>query len=274
MSSPLKTFEAEGWNEQADTYDLLTGRVTARVSGPLLDAADVMAGHRVLDVACGTGGLSAAATRRGASPVGIDLATAMVDSARAALPGVEFREADAESLPFGDDRFDAAVGGFVLNHLPHPARCAEECARVVGPGGRVAFAVWDRPAHSPLIALLGQALEQAGGDRDAGVPDGPDDFRYADSGRMRRLLEGAGLDDVDVATVELTVQVDDADELWRGLAGGLVRAPAALAAHDEAAQAGVRAAFDELAAEFATPGGGLSVPAVVRLGAGRVPPAR
>ncbi len=114
--------------------------------------------------------------------------------------------ADAEALPFPDDRFDAAVGGFVLNHLPHPARCAEECARVVAPGGRVAFAVWERPERSRLIALLGEALERAGGDRGAGVPEGPDDFRYADGGRMRRLLEGAGLEEVDVATVELDVR--------------------------------------------------------------------
>ena len=194
----------------------------------------------------------------------------MVDAARAALPGVEFRVADAEALPFPDDRFDAAVGGFVLNHLPHPARCAEECARVVAPGGRVAFAVWERPERSRLIALLGEALERAGGDRDAGVPEGPDDFRYADGGRMRGLLEGAGLDEVDVATVELDVRVDDADELWRGLTGGLVRAPAALAANDEDTRTRARAAFDELVEEFAAPEGGLSVPAVVRVGAGRV----
>lgn len=271
--SSLKTFEAEGWNQQADTYDLLTGRVTARVAPPLLDAADVMAGHRVLDVACGTGAMSTAVARRGGSPMGIDLAEGMVHAARTALPGVEFRVADAESLPFPDDRFDAAVGGFVLNHLLHPARCAEECARVVAPGGRVAFAVWDRPGRSPLIALLGQALEQAGGDRDAGVPEGPDDLRYADTGRMRGLLEGAGLEEVSVDSLKLTVDVRDSDELWRGLTGGLVRAPAALAAHDDATRDRVRTAFDELTASFAAPGGGLSVPAVVRVGAGRVPPA-
>jgi SAM-dependent methyltransferase len=269
--SSLKAFEADSWNRQAEGYDLLTGRVTARVASPLLDAADVMAGHRVLDVACGTGALSAAATRRGASPLGVDLADAMVAAARAELPGVEFRVADAEALPFPDDRFDAALGGFVLNHLPHPARCAEECARVVAPGGGVAFAVWERPDRSRLIALLGEALERAGGDRTAGVPEGPDDFRYADGGRMRRLLESAGLVEVDVSTVDLSVQVDGADELWDGLVGGLVRAPAALAAHDDSTRARVRAVFDELVTEFRADGGGLSVPAVVRMGAGRVP---
>lgn len=267
----LKAFETAGWNEQAGSYDQLTGRVTARVAGPLLDAADVMAGVRVLDVGCGTGALAGAAARRGASPLGVDLAEAMVETARAAVPGCEFRCADAEALPYPDHRFGAAVGGFVLNHLPHPARCAEECARVVEPGGRVAFAVWERPERSRLIGLLGEAIERAGGDRGAGQPDGPDDFRYADTGRMRRLLESAGLEDVTVDAVELSVEVDDANELWEGLLGGLVRAPAALAAHDESARARVREAFDALAGELAAAdGSGLSVPAVVRVGSGRV----
>ena len=265
----LKAFEAEGWNQQAASYDLLTGRVTARVAAPLLDAADVMAGHRVLDVACGTGGLSTAAARRGASPVGVDLAEAMVDAARTALPGTEFRVADAEVLPFPDDRFDAAIGGFVLNHLPHPARCAEECARVVAPGGGVAFAVWERPQRSRLLGLLGDAMEAAGADRNAGVPQGPDDFAYADAGRMRRLLEGAGLEEVETTLVELDVRAESAGELWEGLVGGLVRAPAALAAHDQATRVRVRTAFDEMVGEFATSGSALSVPAVVRLGCGR-----
>ena len=150
--SSLKAFEAEGWNEQASSYDLLTGRVTARVAAPLLNAADVMAGHRVLDVACGTGG--AVGRRHAPRRVAAGHRPGRGDGGRGPrrLPGVEFRVADAESLPFPDDRFDAAVGGFVLNHLPHPARCAEECARVVAPGGRVAFAVWERPERSRLIA--------------------------------------------------------------------------------------------------------------------------
>ena len=70
------------------------------------------------------------------------------------------------------------------------------------------------------------------------------------------------------------MEVDGAEELWGGLIGGLVRAPAALAAHDDDTQARVRAAFDELVAGFATSAGDLRVPAVVRVGAGRVPPSR
>ena len=80
----------------------------------------------------------------------------------------------------------------------------------------MAFAVWERPERSRLIGLLGDAMEAAGADRNAGVPDGPDDFRYADTGRMRRLLEGAGLGEVEVTTVELDVRAGSPANCGRG----------------------------------------------------------
>jgi SAM-dependent methyltransferase len=265
----LKRFEIEGWDERADSYGLVTGRVTALVADALLDAAGVRDGHAVVDVACGPGDLVALAAQRGATASGIDLAEGMVDAARSANPGLEFRVGDAEELPLGDASVDAALGGFILNHLPAPERCAAECARVLRPGGGVAFAVWDRPESARLVALLGDAIEAAGGDRSAGVPDGPDDFRFADREELRALLEGAGLRDVRAERHELSIEVEDADELWDGLMGGLVRAPTAVEAQDEDTRARVREAFEEIVEEFRTAGGGLSVPTAVVLGSGR-----
>jgi SAM-dependent methyltransferase len=269
--SDLKRFETEGWSERADTYGLVTGRATALVGDALLDAAGVRDGHAVVDVACGPGYLVAMAARRGATASGIDLAEGMVQAARAAHPGIEFQTGDAEDLPLDDASLDAALGGFILNHLPHPERCAAECARVLRPGGGAAFAVWDHPECARLVALLGDAIEAAGGDRSAGVPEGPDDFRFADHYEMRALLEGAGFEDVRVERHELSIEVEDADELWDGLMGGLVRAPAAVEAQDPDTRARVREAFEEIVAEFRTSGGGLSVPTAVVLGAGRRP---
>lgn len=269
----LKRFESEGWNERADTYGDLTGRVTVLVADALLDAASVDAGDRVLDVACGGGQVAGRAAGRGASPAGVDLAEAMVEQARRDHPGIAFEVADAEDLPAADGAFEAAVGGFILNHLPHPERCAAECARVVGPGGGVAFSVWDQPERARLIALVGEAVERAGGDRSAGVPDGPDDFRFADPSEMRSLLRGAGFERIEVRSHELSIEVPGTDALWDGLMGGLARAPATVEAHGESMRARVREAFAEIAAGFRRPGGGgvLEVPAVVVLGSGRVP---
>jgi len=273
-SEELKRFESEGWNARADTYGDLTGRVTVLVADALLDAASVDAGDRVLDVACGGGQVAGRAAARGASPAGVDLAEAMVEQARRDHPGIAFEVADAEALPAADGAFEAAVGGFILNHLPHPERCAAECARVVGPGGGVAFSVWDHPERARLIALVGEAVERAGGDRSAGVPDGPDDFRFADPSEMRSLLRGAGLERIEVRSHELSIEVPGTDALWDGLMGGLARAPATVEAHGESMRARVREAFTEIAAGFRRPGGGrevLDVPVMVILGSGRVP---
>jgi SAM-dependent methyltransferase len=267
----LKRFEAEGWNERADSYGLLTGRVTAQVGGALLDAVPAGREHAVVDVACGPGDLVALAAQRGASASGIDLAEGMIEAARSAHPGLEFRVGDAEDLPLEDASHEAAVGGFILNHLPHPERCAAECARVLRPGGAVAFAVWDHPERARLVALLGDAIDHADGDRTAGVPEGPDDFRFADHAEMRALLKGAGLEDVRVQTHQLSIEVEGPDELWDGLMGGLVRAPTAVRAQDADTRARVREAFGEIVEEFRCAGGGLEVPTAVVLGSGRRP---
>src|ERR1700732_752320 len=103
----FKAFEAEGWTRKAATYDRLTGRATARVVAPLLDAAGVRSGTRMLDVACGPGRCgAAAAAARGAVALGLDAAVGMVALARARYPEIEFRHGDAERLALADASFD------------------------------------------------------------------------------------------------------------------------------------------------------------------------
>ncbi len=264
----FKRFEADGWSERAESYRRLTGRATAAACAALLDAAGVEAHDRVLDLGCGPGHLSLAASRLGARPVGLDLAEGMLAEARRACPGIEFVAGDAERLPFADDDFDAVFGGFVLNHLPRPEVAAAEAARVARPGARVAFAVWDRPERARLIGLLGDAVAAAGGDRSVGPPPGPDEFRFAADTELAVLLSGAGLSDVGVRTLELSVEAAGAEELWEGLLGGCVRAPSAVLGLPSEMRERVREAFHELAAPFTGPGGGLTVPAVVKIGSG------
>lgn len=242
--------------------------MTAAAAAPLLDAAGVRKETRVLDVACGPGVVTAAAADRGAAARGIDLSPGMLERARAAHPQLEFTRADVEALPFGSDAFDAVVGGFVLNHLPRPERAVGEAARVLAPGGRMAFSVWDRPERTRLMGIMGDAIDRAGVDRSEGVPPGPDGFRFADEDSFTTLLAGAGMRGIRIDTLELAVEAPGTDALWDGLLGGTVRAAAAVLAAPEAEQQRVRAAFDELAAGYAVPGGGLSLPAVVKIGSG------
>jgi ubiquinone/menaquinone biosynthesis C-methylase UbiE len=267
----FKAFEAAGWSRRASTYGRVTGAITARFVEPLLEAAQVGAGMRVLDVATGPGHAAAAAAARGAEPVGVDIAEGMLAVARRDHPQLDFRPGDAEALPFADSSFDAVVGAFVLNHLPRPEVAAAELARVLASGGRLALSVWDAPERMLFIGLVREAVARAGEAPSAERAAGPDPFRFADDEQLRRLLEDAGLEDVVVETVAVNHRVEgDAMELWEGLLAGSVRSAAAVEALSPAAREHARAAFAELVEPHRV-AGGHELPAAAKVGSGRRP---
>ncbi|HEX2105438.1 MAG TPA: methyltransferase domain-containing protein [Solirubrobacteraceae bacterium] len=271
-SQAFKDFEAAGWSANAGGYELLTGRITARVAELLLDAAGVGAGVRVLDVGCGTGAMCAAAAARGARPTGVDLADGMLAAARRAHPRLEFVAGDAEALPCADASFDAALGAFVVNHVPHPERAAAELRRVLAPSGRVALAMWGPPERVPFLGLFDAAMRAAGVGAGDVLPPGPPAFRFADAGALRALLAQAGFERVAVREHELRHAVADAGELWHGVQTGSVRTAAQLRALDDGQRARVRAALEELLEERRA-SGGLELEAAVLVAAGVSPAA-
>jgi SAM-dependent methyltransferase len=260
VSEEFKAFESAGWAARAETYDDLIGAVTARFAEPLLDAAVVGSGTRLLDAACGPGTLAAAAAARGAAPTGIDLAPGMLELARERHPSLRFLPGDVEQLPFEDGSFDAVVAGFLLHHLPDPDRAVAEFARVLAPGGRLAATVWDRPERMRLLGLANDALARAGADRTAGMPEGPDAFGFAEPAALAALLERGGFTAVEVRTVSFTHRAASADELWNGLLGGTVRTTHQVSEQPAAVQERVRAAFAELAQAHRADDGTLEVP--------------
>lgn len=106
----------------------------------------LQAGQRVLDVACGTGNLSILAARAGCITSGIDIASNLIlqARARAAAEGlqIDFREADAEELPFPAASVDTVVSMYGLMFAPRPEPAAAEALRVCRPGGTIALANW------------------------------------------------------------------------------------------------------------------------------------
>jgi ubiquinone/menaquinone biosynthesis C-methylase UbiE len=116
------------------------------VSRALVDACAISAGQEVLDVAAGNGNLTVVAGEEGASVVASDFAPAQVELGRARTEqeglDVEWVVADAEELPFEDDRFDCAASVFGAMFAPRPDRVASELFRVVKPGGTVGMANW------------------------------------------------------------------------------------------------------------------------------------
>jgi ubiquinone/menaquinone biosynthesis C-methylase UbiE len=115
-------------------------------SEQLADVMDLHAGWHVLDVACGSGNATLAAARSGTQAVGVDYVPALLEDgrARAAAEGldVEFRTAEAESLPFDDSTFDAALTVFGTMFAADHQKAADEIVRVVRPTGTLGLASW------------------------------------------------------------------------------------------------------------------------------------
>jgi ubiquinone/menaquinone biosynthesis C-methylase UbiE len=267
-------FEAASWDEQADAYHRFAAPITTRVIEPLLDAAGISAGMRVLDVATGPGYAAAACADRGAEVVGVDVAGEMVSLARRLNPAIEFRRADAERLPFDDGWFDAAVGNFFILHVGRPEQAAAELARVLAPDGKLALSTWDDPERARLLGVLVDAVAEAGARPPPHIPAGPAFSRFADDGEFARLLSDAGLADVGVETLSFTHHVADGGELWDGLSGGTVRMRALVQAQPDDVLARIRAAFDRLVRPYAADDG-LELPVSVKIASGRKrPPAR
>jgi SAM-dependent methyltransferase len=147
----------------------------------------------ILDVGCGPGYVSAAATERGAVPVGLDFSKEMIAIAKRMFPKIEFRNGDAQNLPFADATFDRVVANFALLHLAEPERAMVEAARVLKPAGRFAFTTWAKISENPFVKLVDDAI-QAHANLDVDFPPGPPFYLFENEDEFRKALERAGFD--------------------------------------------------------------------------------
>jgi SAM-dependent methyltransferase len=118
----------------------LRERAYAPIHERLVERLDPRPGERVLDVACGLGGVAARAARAGAEVTAIDLAPGMIERASRRPERVNWHVADCQSLPFEDDSFDVVVSSFGVIFAPDPRRAASELSRVCR--GRLAITAW------------------------------------------------------------------------------------------------------------------------------------
>lgn len=119
------------------------------VSDALAHAAqrlNARAGERILDVATGTGWSARNVARTGAAVTGVDISGELLLAARELSghlrPPIDFRQGDAECLPFDDGAFDGVISTFGVMFAVNQARAATELARVCRSGGRLALATW------------------------------------------------------------------------------------------------------------------------------------
>ena len=127
-------------------YPALASDLIAELGPALVQAAGIRSGDRVLDVAAGAGNVAIPAALAGARVVASDLTPQLFDAGRrqAAERGaeLEWREADAEALPFGDGEFDAVLSCVGVMFAPHHQAAADELVRVCRPGGTIGLISW------------------------------------------------------------------------------------------------------------------------------------
>ncbi len=207
-----------GFDVAAEAYDQYMGRYSRQLSPQMADLAGVRHGQRAVDVGCGPGILTAELVARlGAAAVAaVDPSESFVAAARDRCPGVEVLRASAEHLPFTDRSFDAALAQLVVLFMSDPVAGLVEMARVTRSGGVVAACVWDHGGVTGPLYLFWQAVRVL----DPGVDD-ESDLAGVHEGQLAKLLEAAGLRDIEEATFEARLEHASFEAWWEPFTRGV-----------------------------------------------------
>ncbi|MGW6276773.1 class I SAM-dependent methyltransferase [Kribbella sp. NPDC055071] len=197
------TSEGVFWAENAEPFE----DCLERYDDPMLRAAGIRDGDRVLDVGCGTGSTTRAAGWLAGSgtALGVDLSTPMLTVAarRARAAGVgnaTFMQADAQVHRFEPGGFDVLISRTGCMFFADPTAAFTNLARAVKPGGRISLIVWQSPAQNPWFTELTSAL-LAGRTMQWPPPETPGPFAFAETGRVAGILTTAGFAEPEFQTV-------------------------------------------------------------------------
>jgi SAM-dependent methyltransferase len=246
-----------------DAYDNFMGRYSRELAPAFADFADVGPGQTVLDVGCGSGVLTEELAQRvGATNVaGVD-PSPMLQASAERVPGADFRTGGAESLPWEDGSFDAALAQLVVHFMADPAAGVDEMARVTRPGGIVAACTWDfAGAGMQLLSTFWQSVRAL--DPDARSEDSP----FGDREQLDALWRGRGLQDVESDALVVSSRYEGFDELWGTFEHGVGPAGKYLASLPSERQDAIRT---EYFARLGEPSGSLALEARAWAVRGRV----
>jgi SAM-dependent methyltransferase len=195
---PRKTFwssseEAEHWQQDVERRRLDFAEATER----MLEAAGLVPGNHVLDIAAGTGDQSILAARRvgpGGSVLATDISAEMLTitaqvAKREGLTMITTRVMDAQQLNLQDNAFDAVICRLALMLIPNLKLALREIQRVLKPGGKLAALVWSVPENNPLFALPLAIVSHYAREAPSHLPD---PFALSDPSVFERELTEAG----------------------------------------------------------------------------------
>ena len=228
-TTDFEEMERNGWSTPAIAKGYADGfeRASRLVAQKLADAVEARPNTKVLDLCTGHGVVAAALVARGASVVGLDFSEPMIALARSNVPDAQFVQGDAMAMEFTDNSFDAVTIGFGVPHFPDTSRGFAEAARVLKPGGRLAFSIWHGKGSDGAFGWLFDAVGRLA-DPSVTLPEGPDAHALVDITVAKPMVENAGFADVQLVEIasELTVPIPEA--LFQVFDGGAVRAASLL----------------------------------------------
>lgn len=175
----------------------------------LMQKAGISPKQCVLDVGCGIGYVSIEVARlvgRNGQVIGIDVSEGMLAVAKrrvekSGMSNLQFQNQDAQSLPFRDEMFDAAISRFCLMFVPSPKIALREIMRVLKPGARFAASVWCDPKKNPLPRTVLERYFTLPPDD----PKAPGPYRFSQNGTLAHLMKDAGF----VETIEEEVRTNE-----------------------------------------------------------------
>jgi ubiquinone/menaquinone biosynthesis C-methylase UbiE len=184
----------------------------------LIQAADPKSGERVLDVGCGTGIVAReVASRLGATGAvtAVDLSAKMLAVARTAAVRegltIEWREGNAEQLPFQDGAFDLVLCQFALMFVADKTAALSEMRRVVTGSGRVVISVWEGLDRHPFYQILHNVIQQR-----LGMSALQQIFALGNADDLRDLVLAAGFRRADIKTFSLTARFPNPEAFIAG----------------------------------------------------------
>lgn len=188
--------------DAAKTYDsLLVPALFGQWAPRVAEAANIQAGQRLLDVACGTGVLAREVASR-VSPAGyvagLDPNRGMLAVGNDLAPDIDWKQGVVESMPFPDESFDSVVSQFGLMFFTDRHQAIREMLRVLAPGGRLVVAVWDSLANIPAYAASVALLDRLVGKQAADALRAP--FVLGDRQVLSTLFTDAGASSVNITT--------------------------------------------------------------------------
>ena len=200
---------ARYWTKHSDTIH----KMFVPLTRALIERAGIHKGQTVLDVAGGAGEPSltiAEVVGPEGSVTYTDGVAQMVEAARAeaqrrGITNVQFRQTAAESLPFAESSFDVVVSRLGVMLFRDPDTAVREMLRVLKPGGTLAFAVWGKSEINPFCHLVTRVMEEHVKSPVAD-PDAPNAFRFAEPGKLTRVMTEAGAIDVEEGVVSFDLE--------------------------------------------------------------------